>query len=531
MGMTKDEKRSAKKPRPTRTLTEEERGRRVTEWTAKVAASLSLMSVILIAFLLNVLASRHYHRWDFTQGGEFTLSDGSIDTLRALDEPIKIIVLVSRDTPIGISLAEMLEGYGQHTDKLEIEFVDPDRDQGRLLELQKLYGLIAGESAGHIVTDAAMIVIQGDRHRYVLGNELVVTEDPNDMRARPRLEHAITSAIRHVRSTNPPVICFTTGHDELSFEKSGSEGMGELRDRLVKNNYQVTTVFDAAADAPRDPLGSCQVLVVATPRSTVPKEHVEAMTRFVEGGGNALVVMGPMPNKAQTDWIDLQLGDLLALAGVKIERDYVHELDPALIPRGSDGSAFFADVRVHPVTERLAREQTSGLAALLTFSSSLTDLEGPVKPEPLLITSARSIGIMDYWSRFGAFEPSARDLQGPLTLAVAAERAPLPGEERGARMVVTSASNLLVGINWSDPSFRGNSLFVEGAFSWLASHERFLDIPDKPLKTTGLRLTEDSLTSTFRYVVIVIPAVVLMIGIALFFIRKHRSEPTQRRTA
>lgn len=513
-----------KKARPKKAPSAEEPPRGGTDIGTKVAATVSLAMVMIIAVFVNILAARHYKRWDFTKGGDFTLSDGTVDTLRALDEEIHIIVLVSRDTPIGVSLAEMLDGYGQFTNKIDIEFVDPDRDQPRLLELQKKYGLVAAESAGQIVTDAAMIVIQGDRHRYVQGNELVDIEDASDMRTRPRLEYAITSAIRHVRSASRPTICFSTGHDEMSLDVGGSSGMAELRDRLQKNNYEITPVFEDTADAPKDPLKTCQVLVVATPRATVPKEHADAMKRFIEDGGNAFIVVGPIPNQSQTDWIDLGLDDVLALAGVKLERDYVHELDPALLPRGSNGSTFFASVQVHPVSERLAREEQAGTAALLSFASSLTDLQGSVRPEPLLRSSPRSLGIVDYWERYGELEPMSKDKPGPLVLAVATERAPKPGQERGARMVVTSANNLLLGVNWADPSLRGNALLAEGAFSWLASHERFLDIPDKPLKTTGLRLTEEAMSSIFRYVVILIPTVVTLIGIAMYLVRRRRPD-------
>ena len=502
---------------------------KTTDRVMKLAATVSLMSVIVLATVGNVFASRHFVRWDFTTSGEFTLSDGTVDTLKALDEKVTLVVLVSRDTPIGTSIAELLEGYQQHTKMLEIEFVDVDRDRARLLELQKLYGIETAEADGHTVIDAAMIVIQGDRHRYVLGGELVEVEDAADMRARPRLEYAITSAIRHVRATKPPVICFTTGHNELSFEKSGGEGMAELRDTLRKNNFEVATVFEPTADAPSDPLVGCQMLVVATPRAEIPKEHALAMVSFVEGGGNALVVLGPMPNKSQTDFVDVGLGDLLALAGVKVEKDYVHELDPSMIPRDSDGSTYFADAQVHPVTEKLIREQAAGIGALLSYSSSLTDAGGSIKPEPLLTSSPKSWGVMDFFNRFGAFQPTAADLPGPRVLAVAVERPPKPGQEKGARIIVASAANLLLGINWSDPQFTGNALFTQGAFAWLASHERFLDIPTKPLKTTGLRLTEETLSSTFHYVVLAMPLFVGAVGVGVFFSRRRR--PAARKEA
>lgn len=187
-----------------------------TDLSAKLAASISLMCVVLLAVLVNILAARHYRRWDMTKGGEFTLSDGTIDTLRSLDEPIKILVMIPRDVPISTSVAEMLDGYRQYTNKLDIEFVDPDRDQAHLVDLQKKYGLTEAGSRGQI--EAAMVVIQGERHQFVQPGDLVAVDDPSDLRTRPRLEYAITSAIRTVRSAEAPVVCFTTGHNVLSLD-------------------------------------------------------------------------------------------------------------------------------------------------------------------------------------------------------------------------------------------------------------------------------------------------------------------------
>ena len=90
-----------------------------------------------------------------------------------------------------------------------------------------------------------------------------------------------------------------------------------------------------------------------------------------------------------------------------------------------------------------------------------------------------------------------------------------PGKDgkKGARIVVLQGTSTLLGINWSAGDLRGNALLVEGSFSWLASHERFLDIPDKPLKATGVRLTEDALRTIFVCVIILIPLVVAVLEV------------------
>ncbi|MFO0553371.1 MAG: GldG family protein [Polyangiaceae bacterium] len=494
---------------------------------SKIATTLSLVSVIVLAVVLNIYSNRHYKRWDFTKGGQFTLSNGTVETLKSLDQPIQLFVLVSRQTPLGVSLDETLQGYVEKTKLLEVEFVDPDRDQARLLEIQKKYGLVAGERGGRIVTDAAVIVVAGDRHQFILYEDLHKVEDSADMRVRPQLEYALTSAIRHVRSVDAKRLCFTSGHGEPPLDVGGSDGLAELRDRLVKNNYEVVAVWGSTAESARDPLEGCDVLVMGTPRAPVPPEHVEIMKHFVESGGNALFVVGPIPNQGQTDWVELGVDELLALAGVAIQKDFVFETDPTMRPTRGSGEAFFAKAQPHEITERLLAEEQAGVSPLLVFASSMQDLGSAIKVEPLLVTSPKSVGIVDYWSRdesMASMKPNARDHAGPFPVAIAAQRPPGPGGEKGARLVVISAGNPLFGANWRSPDYHGNALLVEGAFTWLAGHEPFLDLPDKPIKQVGLRITDEAMQSTFRYVVIVIPAAVTVVGIVIYFTRRRRKE-------
>ena len=65
----------------------------------KFGAIIGLAAAMVLAMLVNVLAARHYKRWDFTQGGLYTLSRATIETLHNLGEPIRIDVLVPASDP------------------------------------------------------------------------------------------------------------------------------------------------------------------------------------------------------------------------------------------------------------------------------------------------------------------------------------------------------------------------------------------------------------------------------------------------
>lgn len=501
-----------------------------TDRATQIFAAAGVVAAVVLAFCLNVLASRHYKRWDLTTGGQFTLSDATKETLSSLSQPVKLVVLLSKDDPLGVTVDEMLEGYTAQTSQLEIERVDPDRDQAKLLEVQKRYGVLAGQKGDRIVTDTAIIAIAGERHHYIAGDDLVRVEESNDYRAQPRLEHAITGAIRSVLSRDKPKICFTSGHEEPSLETAVT-GFAELRERLAKNNFEVEPVFGLdSAEKMASPLEGCALLVLAGPRAPVPADHIAAMKTFIENGGDALLVVGPVPNPEQTDWIPLGVEALTGLAGVAVEKDLIFELDPAMRPSRGDGEAFFPKVQAHPINRRLQREEGSGVMPLVFLASSIRDLGGALKPEPLLKTSDKSIGVESFWQRSQSanMKPGPDDHRGPLTIATATELPPVAGKKRGARIVVLGAISPVMGGNWRETEHYGTTLFVEGAITWLTEHEAFLDIPDKPLVTSGLKLTEDAVGSIFRFVVLLIPLLVLAPGIYIVYTRRRR--PARKET-
>src|SRR5690242_9721067 len=68
----------------------------------KFSAIMGLVAAMVLALLANVVAGRHYHRWDFTKSGLYTLSRATVETLHALGEPIRIDVLVPASDPLSL---------------------------------------------------------------------------------------------------------------------------------------------------------------------------------------------------------------------------------------------------------------------------------------------------------------------------------------------------------------------------------------------------------------------------------------------
>ncbi|WP_437977775.1 GldG family protein [Sorangium sp. So ce295] len=511
----------------------------------KLSTSVGIIAAMVLAVLVNLLVARHYRRWDWTQGGLYTLSDATVSTLRSIEEPIRVYVLLSEGDPLTLSVRHLLDAYRAENPRIEVEVTDPDRRPAEFLAVQQRYGVVAGKTDdGRIVTDAAIIVARGDRPHFLTASDLVEVEDEDDLRSRPRLEQALTGALRSVLRSERPLICFAAGHGEKSIEAGGAGGLAALKDRLNKNNYEVVALGggrgadghghddeEEAFAAPPEPapevdLDRCRVLVLAGPSRPVPASDVARYRAFIEKGGSALIALGPVPDESDQRYVDLGLSGLLAVAGVELRSDFVFELDPKLRSTQGFGETFAPIVRPHPITEGLIKAADLGLGPVLTVASSLAPTaSGPVVPAPLLVTSDQAFGMVDFfsWARDPS-DPKPRDGDhpGPLTIACASELPKPAGSSaaHGPRVVVVGSPGVLYGANWQSPELRGTAVLVESALSWLAASPPMLDIPDKPAFTAGLRISEDSLAGIFRYVIVYMPLAAALLGLAVYLARR-----------
>lgn len=495
----------------------------------KFGALIGLVAAMVLALLVNIVAARHYKRWDFTKGGLYTLSRATVETLHSLGEPIRVDVLVPASDPLALSLRHLLTAYGAETTRLDVHFTDPDRHAAEFLAIQRKYDERVID--GRVISDAAIVISRGERAHFVLPRDLVEVEDAEDTRARPRLEQALTLGIRSVVSTDRTEICFTTGHGEKSIEQSPS-GLAALRDRLRLNGHDVVSISAKAStnDNPaRSSYTGCRVVVVAGPSEKFSDDDAQKLQAFVDHGGNVLVTAGPVPDDKSERYEDLGLGGLLGTFGLELNKNFIFETDPRLRSSRGYGETFMPISRPHAVTEGFIGAEVTGMGPVFTVASSMKPTnKGAAVVTPLLVTSDEAFGMVDFfaWAKDPS-DPVAKegDAKGPLTISFASELPARAGAPRGARLVAIASASPMMGENWLSDELRGTAIFIESALAWLASAPTPIDIPKKPAMTAALRLSEESLTSIFRYVVIFIPLASALVGIAI----QLRRRSTERR--
>jgi hypothetical protein len=496
----------------------------------QVSSLVGIVLAMVVAILANVISTRHFTRWDWTCNKRYSLTPATIQTLHDLSGPVEVWVLLGSADALEQSLKQLLVSYRAETSKLDIHYVDPDKDVVSLEDLRKRFKIETGRTEqGHVVSDAIVVVARGDKHWFLSMSDMVEVSSGDDTRVTPKEERALTGAIRNVLGSEKVKLCFTTGHGEMGIDDPGQEGAGLLRDVLEKDNYEVTSVDPGVPNAVA-PFASCGVVVVAAMRGAFTKEETERLRTYLLGDGNLLLAASPIVGSSATGMIAPNLERALSPFGIALDDDLVIEDDAEASFPGTGGIRFVAQPRPHAVTGALVKgdDKHDVPRVVLHFARSMhraTD-GASANPADLLVTSAASFGLVNV---VGASEwkdaPKKRpeDRGGPLVAAMAAERPKsAPSSPHGARVVALGSASALTSPTFREPlPLRGAALLVESAVSWLASKPQVLDVPDKGAVPAGIRITEDDRAAVRRYVVFLMPGTVAVLGIVVALGRRR----------
>jgi hypothetical protein len=499
-----------------------------------------VLGAIVFGVTLNFLSARHYHRWDWTAAKRYSLTPPTLETIHSLPDHVEVWVLMGDGDPLQLSVKQMMTAYLAETDKLDVHYIDPDRDAVALEDIRKRYEIQTGRTAdGRVVTDAIMVVAHGDRHWFLTSSDMFEVSSAEDARAKPREEQAITSAIRNVIGGEKPKLCFTSGHGEAPLKQGGDDGLLYLDDVLEKDNY-TTTVVDTTAQDAHDPFAGCAVVIIASPRAAFSKDEAARLKSYLLLGGNAFIAASPINADSTSGMASLGLEEALAPFGIAADDDLVIETDDKVVIPDTRGTRFIAQAKPHPVTAALApgsdttRDPPRVIIELARSLSHVTP-EGAATAVDLLASGPASFAVSSIagaaeWRETPEKKP--QDRSGPLTLAMASERPKLsPSAAHGPRVVVIGSGWMLLSRNWQEPGpMRGAAILIENSISWLAAKPEVLDVPARPSVAAGLRITEESERSIFWYVIVEMPAAVLLLAAAVWFWRRS-TERAPRKAA
>jgi ABC-type uncharacterized transport system involved in gliding motility auxiliary subunit len=468
------------------------------------------LGVVGVVVALTYLSARYPLRFDLTEARRFSLSEQTTIMLKRLEKPVHVVFF---HDPMMRETVELYELMASQTPRLTVEFHDPmlNPAQARMLGVH-----FAGTA--------------------------VMQSETRKLQVNSSSETDIANGILRVSQSATQRVCFLDGHgetdpfsmeshDHLEGAAGHSHGLGEkyviherhgmakARHALETLNYEVRKVSLLQGG---DALSGCAVLAVAGPKVELLPAEVAAVRAYLAAGGNAFFMLDP--------FIRTGLEPVIGEYGIVVMDDIVID----------EASHFWTDVSAPAVTDYNRHQVTRELP--LTFFPGARSL-GPTRERPpgtsvvpLINSSKRS------WGQTNRIrvDPTAGSERGPLTLMVLALRRPLTpddadtmrfGPQDGRRITPEAAPDgapvarrsriaVLGDSDFATNSFfhiMGNGALFLNTINYLAAQENLIGIQPRGHDLPRVNLTNRQMKATFVLSVILVPALLALVGTAVWW--------------
>ncbi len=468
--------------------------------------------IIVLAAMVNYLGYEHYRRWDLSRDKKYALSDKTKHFLQGVKGKVRMTVFFGSQNPITGDVQNLLTEYQYSArGKIDVEYVDPERNLTRAKELFDKYKVVTDESV--------LIVDYKGRNKTVKASEMADMDQGNPLMGEaPKVaafkgEQAITSAIIDVVEGKKNTVGYILGHKEPPL--AGESPIGVLKTFIENENIQFKelNLFEVAA-IPED----IKVVMISGPQYDFSDREMKMLRDFWKKDGRILLLVDPA---AKTPKL---LGFLNEL-GVKVDDDRLM----AMVKTGIEEVARVRDVVAHflpdnPVTKRLAdvRAPFFGSTSSLTLESQRV-APANIHLAPLAEAEKGYWGETDYYSNdenLLQFDPT-KDKGDPLMIAASIEK----GGSNDERVQISSARLVVVA---NSTFIQDNALtrdqqgldFVSAGLNWLLSREQMIGIAPKIPQTLTFTLSEQALRSMRWIVLVLMPLVPAIIGFFVWWRRR-----------
>ncbi len=452
--------------------------------------SLAVTAVVLaILIAVNVFVSvlpASATKLDISASKLYSITSNTKAVVNNLTQDVTLYWVVQADKEDSV-IENLLSKYDSLSDHIQVEKKNPD-----------VYPTFAAQYTDETVPNNSVIVVSGDRSRYISYNDIYV--QTSDMYAYSYTtsfdgEGAITSAIDYVVTETLPRMYVLEGHGETELPAS-------FADAVEKENVQTQSLSLLTEDSvPED--AAC--VTIYAPQSDISQEEAEMLRSYTEKGGKLLVIAGPVKGAELTNLYSL-LTDygVEPVEGIVVESDrehYAFGYPYVLMPdmQSDDITQSLMDSRYHPifpVSQGLQVTDSSSVTTLLTTSDTAFS-----KPAGYSLTT---------------YDKETGDTDGPFAVAVSI------ATDGGGQIVWFSASDFLSDM-YNAYSSGANVNLAMNALSSLMGEREAMAIRSKSLNYNYLTIS-DSASSVLKVLLIgVFPLLYLAVGV-IAVVEKRRMQ-------
>ena len=474
----------------------------------------AVLAILLFAGVNWIGHRRWYVRSDWTRAQIYSLSETTKKIVAGLKASVRITVFMTRGGRLYDPVQELLNRYRALSPKIEVEFLDPERNPVRAEALVREFG----------IRQNTVVFRSGEKKKYVEEDKLADFDFSGaGMGGAPEVkafkgEQAFTSAILEVTENKQAKIYFTAGHGEPTLESSErGRGYSDAKQLLERDNLTVAAWSSLGkGEVPAD----ASVVVVAGPRTAFLEPETAALQKFLAGGGRALFLLDPVLPGPGAPASDLGLGALLESYGVKLANDIV--IDPAnAVPLVGPETVIANHYGTHPIVRPLSEQ---GLPVLFPVARSMAKEDA--KPGAATAATMLIETTSDGWGETGldqldAVQKDAKDVPGPVTIALAVgpadEKAAAKAPGKPTRIVAIGNSRFLANGSLANA---GNANLFLNAIHWLAGEEKLVGIAPKTPEQASLTLNRTAVNRIGLFAVAGMPLAAILLGVWVWYRRR-----------
>jgi gliding motility-associatede transport system auxiliary component len=461
-------------------------GRRSTQYGANAIVYSAIFVAILIA--VNYLSNQHHRRLDMSEQHVYSLSSQSVNVVKNLKKPLKLYgFFQGGDNPTAL---ELYQEYAYASPNVTYQMVDPDRNP-ELAERYKVSAL----GTTHLQ--------YGPEDTGEGTNITEVTEE------------ALTNAIIRVSKATRKTVYFLDGEGEGNPDDATEQnGYGTIKTALEGEGFDVKKLVLATQAAVPD---DCTILIVAGPVKPLDAHEIDAIGKYLDGGGRALITLrAPKPDN-EID--EAALIKLVGQWGIDAGNDIVVDQVTRLFAAPALGvSPLVQNYGTHPITRDFNQR------TIFPMSRSVTPVDKPkdgMTVTALAMTSDTSWGETDIDGIFKRQEAKLdpADKRGPIDVADAIQTDPSKNPNKKETRIVVIGSTDAGDNQWAGQLY--NRDFFVNCADWLSGEENQISIRPKQLRSSRFRLTAEQFTVVFILSVLLLPELLLIVGIVVWWERRN----------
>lgn len=469
------------------------------KWLIDTSKTVILVLILFAIFIgINILVQKlDLQDIDVTKNKLFTLSESSINQAKSVNEELKIYLIGFGE---GNSLEDLVKQYTKQNDKITYESIEDIQDR---VDLKSKYG---------ITDETQVIILETNSRNKILTIDDLYTYDYTTYTQIDVTEEKLTNAIVDLTIANKPKIYFLTGHNEYGINTE----MTMLKAYLENEVNEIATLdLLVTNNVPDD----TDLLVISSPQKDLLDTELEMIMNYINNGGKILWMNDPtfkgetLPNFEK----------LSGLFGAKFEDGIILEQDASKMALQSPNYI------IPNITSTKATKNIATDGGVLLINASKIKIEDDEKLDELNVTSEEILTTGDTaLFRKDATNTStskiSSDEQGSFTIGAKLTKTI---DDKEAVMYVLSNNFFVVdypitiGSNETYPiMFYNNKDYILNTIAELTNREDTISIR----KDTGIitYTATEAQDRIIKIVITVIPALIIVIGIVIWFIRRRK---------